>query len=148
MSERGCIKCGHTLAGLPATGTVVSCPECGQANDLAIPMPARVKLAPPFLWAMIPVALSSLLLKASVFLSNGVALRTTVLFVTAGVLGGAITAGVLMYRVTEREPKLRGAPRPHGGRLVLTVSAFVLSMAFNAIAMFVVLCLLFSNERL
>ncbi len=138
MSERGCIKCGYNLAGLPAAGTVVTCPECGQANDLAISRPARVNVFAPFLWAMIPWALCVVCMHFD-FGQGGSSKRTKAFLAATALISGAITAGILTYTKTGREPERGRPPRTLWARLALSVCAVVASVVVNALLMFVIL---------
>ncbi len=131
MSERGCIKCGYNLAGLPAAGTVVSCPECGQANDLAVPLPRRIRSFEPILCGLIPVALFVLCLTFGKLF--GVWNKTAVMFLLlAAVFSGGIAAGALTYQMLVRRPAMCRAPCPFWTKIALTACAGAVSGVVNA----------------
>ncbi len=131
MSERGCIQCGYNLAGLPAAGTVVTCPECGQQTDLSVPPPRRTVWAGPALWGMVPggACVSAAFVVGKLAPSST---QLTAWLLIAGPCVGAISAGVLMYRAILRERE-RGLPmRPLRARVGASVRAAFFSLALYA----------------
>jgi len=146
VSVRGCERCGYNLAGLPASGTVVSCPECAHANDLAIPLQSKSGASSVFFWDKIPAALCALcvMLDRTVGTGSG---RTTAMLFVAGLIGGALTAAVLTYKLMGREPQTGQPMRPRWRRLVHWVNAAVVSLVVNA-ALLIILLVAFGTISL
>ena len=121
MSERVCVKCGYTLAGLPAAGTVVTCPECGQQTDLSVP-PMNLGCSwVPYLWAMVPTAIAAVFAEVEVIAHRRSAGSGSLLVLKVVVFAWIITAAVLMYRALRRERETRSARRSRSAGLALAV---------------------------
>jgi len=125
------MKCGYHLTGLPATGTVVMCPECGHATDLARPLPRLMGWFEPVFWGMVPAGLSVL---AFVFEAvTGTAFGAIgLVFGAACLLVGAATAGGFTLERFVFEPARGRAPRPLWVRLALSMCAAAASLVVNA----------------
>ena len=148
MSERGCVKCGYILTGLPATGTIVTCPECGHANDIAAPLPNRAPargragdVIVPFLWGLVPGTLCAVGMRLDLWIDSRGSWRLIVLAV-AGPVAGAITAGVLMFRRTGRAAENSRERSPLWARVMFMVCAMAGSVGIYAVLGLAVLNLL------
>jgi len=118
-------------------GTVVSCPECGHANDLAVPLPRRMGVLTPFLWGMAPVGLWVIHLVRDALVGTRSAPDTRSALV-ACLLVGAVITGVLRYKMFRHEPEMGREPRPLGVKAALSAGAGVVFVAGNVMILLVV----------
>ena len=133
MSERGCIKCGYILAGLPAVGTVVTCPECSHENNLAVSPQVRENVFTPLAWATLPMAPCALYIATEILL--GIKFGYVAGFLLAlGFIGGATTAVVLVHKAIGRQLETGHAPMRRGDRPALAMTFGLVSVVINAVA--------------
>lgn len=133
MTARHCTQCGYDLSGLPATGTVVTCPECAHATDLSVPFLGRVSTFAPYLWGMVPAIACAVLRKLYLLAFGRDRWDIEGLAIYFGVFGGAATTGILMYEMLRREPEAGCTLRPLWVRLALSMCAALATVFINGV---------------